>query len=306
MTEPSADGPFRTGFVSVVGRPNVGKSTLVNRLVGQKVAIVSDKPQTTRNRILAVANVPGGQIVLFDTPGLHKPRSRLNERMVEAAVRSLRQVDVVLWLVESTAEVGAGDQHVKRLLAAARRTVVLGLNKIDLVPKPKVLTAIDRFRGLMDFADIVPFSALDGENVDRLVSVVLSHLPAGPPLYPEDFLTDEPERVIVSELVREQVLRQTRDEIPYATGVVIESFKEGPPLVRIEASVLVEKASQKGILIGKGGTRLKAIGTAARAEIEAFLGTKVFLGLFVKVRENWREDASTLESMGLGARGRSG
>jgi GTP-binding protein Era len=305
VTEEPRSEPFRVGFVSVVGRPNVGKSTLVNRLVGQKIAIVSDKPQTTRNRILAVANVCGGQIVLFDTPGLHKPRSRMNERMVDAAVRSLRQVDVVLWLVDATEKTSPGDQHVQRLLTSARRTVVLGLNKIDLLPKPRILPAIDRFRTLMDFADIVPFSALTGENVDRLVAVALSHLPAGAPLYPEDFVTDEPERVIVGELVREQVLRQTRDEIPYATGVVVESFKEDPPLVRIEASVFVEKASQKGILIGKGGARLKAIGTAARAEIEAFLGTKVFLGLFVKVRENWREDPSTLESMGLGARGRS-
>jgi GTPase len=305
VSQGSASQPFRAGFVCVVGRPNVGKSTLVNRLVGQKVAIVSDKPQTTRNRILAVANVPGGQIVLFDTPGLHKPRSRMNERMVAAAVRSLGQVDVILWLADATEEIGAGDRHVQRLLAAARRTVVLGLNKIDLMPKPQLLPAIDRFRGLMDFADVVPFSALTGENVDRLVSVALSHLPEGSALYPEDFLTDEPERVIVSELVREQVLRQTRDEIPYATGVVVESFKEDPVLVRIEASVLVEKESQKGILIGKGGLRLKAIGSAARAEIEAFLGTKVFLGLFVKVRANWREDPKTLEAMGLRPGGRS-
>ena len=289
----------RAGFVSVVGRPNVGKSTLVNRLVGQKVAIVSDKPQTTRNRILAVVNRPGGQIVLFDTPGIHKPMHRMNERMVDAAVKSVGQVDLVVWLTDVTEEYGPGDRHVKDILRQSGRPVILGLNKIDAVPKPKILPIIEQYRHLMDFADIVPLSALTGLNVDVLDERLLAHLPEGERLYPEDFLTDQPERFFVAEMIREQVLRLTREEIPYTTGVLIDSFKEEEPLVRIEATILVERDSQKGILIGRGGGMMKAIGTDARKQIEEFLGTRVYLGLFVKVKDRWREDARTLEAMGL-------
>jgi len=299
---------FRSGFVSVVGRPNVGKSTLVNRLVGQKVAIVSDKPQTTRNRILAVMNLPlsggvnpaGGQIVLFDTPGIHKPMHRMNERMVEAAERSVGQVDLVLWLVDVAEEYGPGDRHVCDVLRRSGRPVILGLNKIDAVPKPRILPAIEQYRHLMDFAEVIPLSALLGENVELLAERLLAHLPPGERLYPEDFLTDQPERFFVAEMVREQVLRLTREEIPYTTGVLIDSFKEDGPLVRIEATILVERDSQKGILIGRAGAMMKAIGTDARKQIEEFLGTKVYLGLFVKVKERWREDARILEEMGLG------
>jgi GTP-binding protein Era len=289
----------RSGFVSVVGRPNVGKSTLVNRLVGQKVAIVSDKPQTTRNRILAVVNRPGGQIVLFDTPGIHKPMHRMNERMVEAAVKSVGQVDLVLWLADVTEEYGPGDRHVRDVLRQSGRPVVLGLNKIDAVPKPRILPAIEQYRQTMEFAEIVPVSALKGENVDLLAERLLAHLPEGERLYPEDFLTDQPERFFVGEMVREQVLRLTREEIPYTTGVLIDSFKEDGPLVRIQATILVERESQKGILIGRGGAMMKAIGTDARKQIEEFLGTRVYLGLFVKVKDRWREDPRTLEEMGL-------
>jgi len=289
----------RAGFVSVVGRPNVGKSTLVNRLVGQKVAIVSDKPQTTRNRILAVVNRPGGQIVLFDTPGIHKPMHRMNERMVDAAVKSVGQVDLVVWLTDVTEEYGPGDRHVKDILRQSGRPVILGLNKIDAVAKPKILPIIEQYRHLMDFADIVPLSALTGLNVDVLDERLLAHLPEGERLYPEDFLTDQPERFFVAEMIREQVLRLTREEIPYTTGVLIDSFKEEEPLVRIEATILVERDSQKGILIGRGGGMMKAIGTDARKQIEEFLGTRVYLGLFVKVKDRWREDARTLEAMGL-------
>ena len=289
----------RSGFVSVVGRPNVGKSTLVNRLVGQKVAIVSDKPQTTRNRILAVVNAPGGQIVLFDTPGIHKPMHRMNERMVEAAVRSVGQVDLVLWLADVTEAYGPGDRHVRDVLRQSGRPVLLGLNKIDAVAKPKILPAIEQYRGLMDFVEIIPVSALTGDNVDLLAERLLAHLPEGERLYPEDFLTDQPERFFVAEMVREQVLRLTREEIPYTTGVLIDSFKEDGPLVRIQATILVERESQKGILIGRGGAMMKAIGTDARKQIEEFLGTRVYLGLFVKVKDRWREDARTLEEMGL-------
>ena len=291
---------FHSGFVAVVGRPNVGKSTLVNRLVGEKVAIVSDKPQTTRNRILAVLNRPDGQIVLFDTPGIHKPMHRMNERMVEAAVGSLGQVDLALWLVDVTEDYGPGDRYVKDVLARAGKPVILGLNKIDLVPKPRLLPLIDRYRQLLDFAEIVPISGLKGDNVERLAERLVAHLPEGERLYPEDFLTDQPERFFVAEMVREQILRHTREEIPYSTAVIIDSFKEAQPVMRIEASILVERQSQKGILIGRGGAMLKAIGSAARREIEAFLGTKIYLGLFVKVREGWREDPAMLDEMGLG------
>jgi GTP-binding protein Era len=297
---PAPAAPFRAGFVAIVGRPNVGKSTLVNQIVGQKVAIVSDKPQTTRNRILAVVNRPEGQVVLFDTPGIHKPMHRMNERMVDSAVRSIGQVDVALWVVDVTESYGPGDRHVRDLLKQSGRKVVLALNKVDAVAKPKILPIIEQYRHLLDFADVVPVSALTGENVDVLVSRLLAHLPEGAPLYPEDFLTDLPERFFVAEMVREKILRMTRDELPYSTGVVVDSFQEGPDIVRIEASIFVERDTQKAIVIGKGGSMLKAIGTAARHDIEAFLEAKVFLGLFVKVREKWREDAGTLEQMGLG------
>jgi GTP-binding protein Era len=295
---------LRAGFVSIVGRPNVGKSTLVNQIVGQKVAIVSDKPQTTRNRILAVVNRPGGQIVLFDTPGIHKPMHRMNERMVDSAVRSIAQVDVVLWVVDVTEAYGPGDRYVRDLLKQSGRKTILALNKIDAIAKPKLLPLIEQYRHMLDFAEVVPVSALTGENVDVLTEQLLAHLPESGPLYPEDFLTDLPERFFVAEMVREKILRMTRDELPYSTGVVIDSFEEGPELVRIEASIFVERDTQKAIVIGKGGQMLKAIGTAARQDIEAFLGAKVFLGLFVKVRDRWREDPGMLEQMGLGDRRR--
>ena len=305
---------FRSGFVSIVGRPNVGKSTLVNRLVGQKVAIVSDKPQTTRNRILAVVNWPPegqppgrdgapsarGQIVLFDTPGIHKPMHRMNERMVDTAVHTLDQVDLVVWVVEVDTVQGPEELRILDLLRKSGKPLILGINKIDTVAKPRLLPIIDRYQRLANFLEIVPLSALRGENVERLGDLLVGHLPVGEALYPEDFLTDQPERFFVAEIVREQILRLTRDEIPYTTAVIVESFKEDQDLVRIEASVLVERDSQKGIVIGKGGSMLKAVGSAARVGIEAFLGTKVYLGLFVKVREGWREDRRTLEDLGLG------
>ena len=296
----------RSGFVAVVGRPNVGKSTLVNRLVGQKVAIVSDKPQTTRNRILAVVNAPGGQIVLFDTPGIHKPVHQMNKRMVDTAMKSMTQVEVVLWMADVTEDPGPGERVIRDAVKATRKAVVLGLNKVDQISKAKILPIIDRYRQLMDFDQIVPLSALNGDNVDVLTKQVIALLPEGDPLYPDDFLTDQPERFFVSEMVREKILHHTREEIPYSTGVIIESFKEEEALVRIQAKVLVERQSQKGILIGRGGQMLKTIGTEARRDIEEFLGTKVFLGLFVTVREKWREDPAVLEEMGLGDKGRAG
>jgi GTP-binding protein Era len=297
--EPDAEAPFHSGFVAMVGRPNVGKSTLVNRLVGQKVAIVSDKPQTTRNRILAVVNDAHGQIVLLDTPGIHKPMHRMNQRMVQAAVKSLGQVDLAVWLIDVTERYGPGDRYVRDVLKRAGKPVILGINKIDAVPKPKILPAIEQYRHLLDFADVVPLSALTGENADVLTRCMLSHLPPGQRLYPDDFLTDQPERFFVAEMIREQILRLTREEIPYATGVMIDAFTEEPDLVRIEASILVERETQKGIVIGRGGAMLKNIGSEARREIEAFLDAKVYLGLFVRVREKWRDNPRVLDEMGM-------
>jgi GTP-binding protein Era len=293
---------FRAGFATIVGRPNVGKSTLVNLLVGQKVAIVSDKPQTTRNRILAVLNRAGGQIVLFDTPGIHKPLHRMNERMVDAAVRSLDNVDAAVWVADVSEGYGPGDRYVREVLKRAGKPVVLALNKIDRIAKLKILPVIENYRHQLDFAEVVPLSAKTGENVELLAERLVALLPEGERLYPEDYLTDQPERFFVAEMVREQILRATRDELPYTTGVVVDSFKEGEPVVHIEASIFVERETHKGILIGRKGEMLKRIGSAARHEIERFLGTRVFLGLFVKVREHWREDARILEEMGLGKR----
>jgi GTP-binding protein Era len=227
--------------------------------------------------------------------------------MVQAAVKSLGQVDLAVWLIDVTERYGPGDRYVRDVLKRSGKPVILGINKIDAVPKPRILPAIEQYRHLLDFADVVPLSALTGENAEVLVERMLAHLPAGPPLYPDDFLTDQPERFFVAEMIREQILRLTREEIPYATGVMIDSFTEEPELVRIEASILVERETQKGIVIGKGGAMLKAIGTAARQEIEAFLDAKVFLGLFVRVREKWRDNPRVLDEMGMSEeRGRDG
>jgi len=298
VSPPDAAAP-RSGLVVIVGRPNVGKSTLLNRLVGEKVAIVSRKPQTTRNRILGVVNRPGGQIVLFDTPGIHKPQHEMNERMVGAAIRTLAQVELALWLVDVTQAPGPGDAFVRERLAAAGRPVLLGINKIDRVPKPRILPAIDSYRAMHDFLEIVPLSALTGDNVELLAERLLAHLPEGEPLYPPDYLTDQPERFLAAEMVRERILEHTREELPYSVGVIVDSFEELPRLVRIHASVLVERPGQKAILIGKGGTMLKRVGSEAREQIEGLLGAKVYLGLFVKVRPRWREDPKLLDEVGL-------
>jgi GTP-binding protein Era len=289
----------RAGFVTIVGRPNVGKSTLLNRLVGQKVAIVTEKPQTTRNRILAIANTPRAQLVFFDTPGIHKPKHEMNRRMVDVAIRSLKNVDLGLLLVDVTEPFGGGDEFVLERVREAKVPMVLALNKVDRVRKPEILPLIDDYRKRHEFQDIVPISARSGENVDALVSVLEEKLPEGEPLYPPDTLTDLPERFFVSEIVREKILETTRQEIPYSTAVVIDSWEEGEKLARIEASILVERESQKGIVVGKGGSMLKGIGTAARQDIEAFLGTRVFLGLHVRVRSEWRENERFLSELGI-------
>ena len=292
----------RAGFVAFVGRPNAGKSTLLNRLVGIKLAIVSDKPQTTRTRILAVKNYPDAQAVFVDTPGIHRPVHRMNTRMVDAALESMREVDVVTLIVDATLPTGGGDRFVLGLLGRLACPVVLALNKVDAMTKPALLPLIDWYRRQHDFADIVPISARTGDGVDRLEHALLSHLPAGPPVYPADYVTDQAERTLVAEIVREKLLNHTRDEIPYTTAVVVERFEEPDDrgLMRLYCTILVETDSQKVIVVGKRGDMIKRIGTEARHELEAFFGTRVYLDLHVKVRQDWREDERLLDELGLG------
>jgi len=293
------DKTFRSGFVSIIGRPNVGKSTLLNRILGEKIVITSDKPQTTRNRIKGIHNIPGGQIVFIDTPGIHRATSLLNRYMVDEAQASIREVDLVLFLTEADSAEQRREAQILELLAAARAPVILVLNKIDLVAKETLLERIAAFASLYPFREIVPVSALSGDGVERLVECVAKYLPEGPLYFPDDILTDLPERFIVAEIIREKVFRLTHDEIPYSTAIEIESFKERPDgLVAIAAAINVERDSQKGIIIGKRGAMLKKIGTEARREIEQFLDTRVFLELFVKVRRDWSEDRLALKEMG--------
>ena len=293
---------MRSGFVALVGRPNAGKSTLLNQLVGTKLAIVSDKPQTTRNRIVGVRNLPAGQIAYLDTPGIHKPLKTLNARMMDVSRAVLREVDVVTLVIDATAPEGAGDRYVRELVSTVRVPVVIALNKVDLMAKGDLLPRIAGMAERKLAADIVPISAATGENVDRLQDVLLSHLPEGQPLFPDDYLTDQPERFFAAELVREQVLRHTHAELPFSTAVVVDQFGEPEApggLMRLHCSILVERATQKPILLGKGGSMIKSIGTAARLALEAFFDTKVFLDLHVKVKEDWRDDPRALADIGL-------
>jgi len=291
----------KSGFVALVGRPNAGKSTLLNRLVGQKIAIVSDKPQTTRNRITGVRNYPEGQVVFVDTPGVHRPMHRLNVRMVDTALEALREVDVVAAVVDATEATGGGDRYLMDILKKVHKPKVLALNKVDAVPKEHLLPAIERYRHDVGFADIIPVSALTGENVERLEAVLLSHLHEGQPIYDEDYLTDQPERFFVAELVREQVLQHTHAELPFASAVIVDRFEEPDEkgLLRLYCTILVERESQKPIVVGRGGAMIKAIGTAARKELERFFDARVFLDLHVKVRAEWREDERMLDQLGL-------
>lgn len=293
---------MRAGFVSLVGRPNAGKSTLLNRFAGQKLAIVSDKPQTTRHRIVGVRHGADGQIVFIDTPGIHKPMHRMNRRMVETATDTLREVDVAVLVVDATSRPGPGDRFVLDLVRRAGGKVVLALNKIDRVRKPDLLPIITYYAAAADFAAVVPVSAVTGDGVDLLEREILAALPESEALYPEDYLTDQTERTLAAELVREKVLHHTRDELPYTTGVVIEQFEEPEQeggLTRIHASILVEAESQKPIVVGKGGEMIKRIGTEARRDLEEMLGGRVFLDLHVKVREDWRDNERILDEMGL-------
>jgi len=289
----------KSGFVSLVGLPNAGKSTLLNRLVGEKLAIVSDKPQTTRNRILGVRNYAAGQVVYVDTPGIHKPTHRMNVRMVDAALEAMRDVDVVGVMLDASQKPGGGQQHLFGIVKSLTVPVVLILNKIDLVGKAKLLPVIDRVRREREFAAIVPVSAATGDGVDALERVFLDELPEGEPLYPPDYLTDQPERFFVAEIVREQVLRHTHAELPFSTAVIVDQFDDAGEggLLRLYCTILVERASQKPILLGRGGQMIKSIGTAARLELERFFDTRVFLDLHVKVKSEWREDERLLDDL---------
>ena len=290
---------MKAGFVSLIGRPNAGKSTLLNRIVGVKLAIVSDKPQTTRTRILGVKQYPEGQVAFLDTPGIHRPLHRMNVRMVDAAVSTIQEVDVLGVVIDAADRQGSDIRRLLHLLERIPIPVVLILNKVDLIAKPRLLPMIDEYRRQHPFAAIVPVSALAGDNVDVLERVFLEHLPDGEPLYPPDYLTDQPERALAGEMVREQVLRETRAELPFSTAVIVDRFEEAgeDAVLRLYCTVLVERESQKPILIGRGGDMIKRIGTAARKELEQFFHTRVFLDLRVKVKERWREDERVLDRL---------
>src|SRR5262245_13578509 len=305
---------MKAGYVSIVGRPNAGKSTLLNRIVGEKIAIVSDKPQTTRTRILGVKNYGGlaapqpppgaeaGQIVFVDTPGIHRPLHRMNVRMVDAAVDSLSEVDVVALVHDASARPGHGDAFVAKLLEDVKIPVVLVLNKIDLIAKAKLLPLMDQLRRWHEFAAMVPVSAATGDGVEALERELLAQLPEGEALYPEDYLTDQPERVLVAETVREKVLAHTRDELPFSTAVAVDQFEEPDRpggLLRVYCTIYVESESQKPIVIGRAGSMIKKIGTEAREDIAKFFDCKVYLDLRVKVKPDWRDDEKVLDSLGL-------
>lgn len=296
----TAQPPFHSGCVAIIGRPNVGKSTLLNRLVGQKIAITSNKPQTTRNRILGIQHFEDGQILYLDTPGIHRARGRLNRYMVEQALGACADVDLVLFLVDATERPGAAELEILQQLGQRQRPVFLVLNKIDAIHPEKLLPLIDHYARSFSFAEVLPVSGLSGDGVEQLVAEIRKRLPPGPRYYPEDMVTDVSERFIVGELVREQVLRQTRNEVPYGTAVVIEKFSEEPErnLVVIHATIMVERDSHKGIIVGKGGAMIRTIGKHARHEIERLLGCRVFLELFVRVQPGWTESDRLLKDFG--------
>ena len=292
---------FKSGFVTLIGRPNVGKSTLMNQIIGQKIAITSKKPQTTRNRIQTVyTDENKGQIVFLDTPGIHKAKNKLGEYMVNVAERTLNEVDVILWLVEPSTFIGAGEQHIAEQLKKTTVPVILVINKTDTVKKEEILEFIDAYRKIYDFAEIIPASALHGDNTDTIIDMIFKYLPYGPMFYDEDTITDQPERQIVAELIREKALHALDEEIPHGIAVTIESMKmrKGGKMMDIEATIICERDSHKGIIIGKGGSMLKKIGSNARYEIERMLEQKVNLQLWVKVRKDWRDSDIQMKNFG--------
>lgn len=291
---------FKSGFVAIIGRPNVGKSTLLNYIIGQKIAIMSDKPQTTRNKIQAVYTTANEQIIFIDTPGIHKPKHKLGDFMMKVAKSTLKEVDVILYVIDASEKFGLGEQYIIERLQEVDTPTILVINKIDKISPEDLLLIIDVYRQKMDFSEIVPVSALQGNNVQTLVEQIVKYLPYGPQYYPSDQVTDHPERFIVSEFIREKIFHLTREEIPHSIAVVVEQMKkrENSGTVYILASIIVERDSQKGIIIGKNGTMLKQIGKLARHDIEALLGSKVFLELWVKVEKDWRNRLANLRDYG--------
>ena len=292
---------FKSGFVTIIGRPNVGKSTLMNHLIGQKIAITSNKPQTTRNRIQTVyTDMERGQIVCLDTPGIHQAKNKLGEYMVNVAEHTLSEVDVILWLVEPSTFIGAGEQHIIKQLKKTKTPVILIINKVDTVEREKILEYIDAYRKVFDFAEIVPASALREQNLDTVVDVIFKYLPYGPMFYDEETVTDQPERAIVAEIIREKALHALDDEIPHGIAVYIDRMKErrGQNIIDIDATIVCERDSHKGIIIGKGGSMLKKIGSNARYEMERLLDTQVNLKLWVKVRKDWRDSELMMKNFG--------
>ncbi len=295
---------MKAGYVSLIGRPNAGKSTLLNRIIGTKVAIVSDKPQTTRTRILGVKHGSGerpGQIVFVDTPGIHRPMHRMNVRMVDHAVETITQVDVLVVVLDASIRTGKGDRFVLDLLDGATAPVILALNKIDLMAKYRLLPLMDWYRQQRDFAVLVPISALTGDGVSDLEEQIWNRLPEGEPLFPDDFVSDQPERVVVAETVREKLLGETRAELPFSSAVVVDRFEEADPrgIMRLYCSIVVDRKTHKPIVLGRGGARIKRIGIEARQELERVFGTRVYLDLHVRVRPGWRESERLLRELGL-------
>lgn len=289
---------YKSGFVTLIGRPNVGKSTLMNYLIGQKIAITSNKPQTTRNRIQTVLTTEEGQVVFVDTPGIHKVKNKLGEYMVNVAERTLNEVDVVMWLVEPTTFIGAGEQHIASQLKKVKTPVILVINKIDSVKPEEVLKSIAAYKDLYDFAEIVPVSARNGNNTDELLKVIMKYLPYGPQFYDEDTITDQPERQIVAEIIREKALHSLNEEIPHGIAVAIDQMKMRNKVMHIDAAIICERDSHKGIIIGKQGNMLKKIGSTARFEIERMLECKVNLKLWVKVKKDWRDSEFLMKNFG--------
>ena len=291
---------YKSGFVSIIGRPNVGKSTFLNRIIGQKIAIMSDKPQTTRNKIQGVYTENDSQVIFIDTPGIHKPKHKLGDFMVKMAQTTLKEVDIVLFMVNATEGFGRGEEFIIEKLQETKQPVFLVINKIDQVHPEQLLELIDQYRKLHEFAEIVPISALDGNNVEALIGAIKKYLPEGPQYYPDNQVTDHPERFIIAELIREKVLHLTREEVPHSVAVVIDAIqKREGGAVYINATIVVERASQKGIIIGKQGKMLKEVGKRARFDIEALLGSKVFLEVWVKVQKDWRNKMSQLRDFGF-------
>ncbi len=292
---------FKSGFISIVGRPNVGKSTFLNHVVGQKIAIMSDKPQTTRNKVQGVVTTDDAQMIYIDTPGIHKPKHRLGDFMVKVARNTLSEVDVIMFMVNATEKIGPGDRFIMDLFKNTETPVFLIINKIDLVHPDELLETIVSYQSEYDFAEVVPISALNGNNTDRLLETLKGYLPEGPKYYPDDQVTDHPERFIISEFIREKVLHLTREEIPHSVAVVIEQIEreKDRDMVNIMATIVVDRDSQKGIVIGKRGALLKQVGTQARKDIEMLLGSKVFLELWVKVQRDWRNRPTRLKEFGL-------